>query len=116
MLTLLAQAGQPAGVDLLNQYFIAGGHQIGGVNSIYALVSLILPNAYVIAGLILFIYTLAGGFLIMTGASDPHKADSGKQIITNAIIGFAILFASYWLIQIIEIVTGVNFLNPTIGF
>jgi len=114
MLTLLANAGGPNGVDLHTTYF--GGQAILNVTSVYALVSLILPNAYVIAGLILFIYTLAGGFLIMTGASDPHQAENGKQIITNAILGFAILFASYWIIQIIQIITGVDILSPTLGF
>ena len=111
MLTLLANAGGPNGVNLQQSYF-SQNPAIGNVQSLYELISLILPNAYVIAGLILFIYTLAGGFLIMTGASDPHQAESGKQIITNAILGFAILFASYWIIQIIQIITGLNILSP----
>jgi hypothetical protein len=51
-----------------------------------------------------------GGFLIISGGGDSKKTDEGKQALTNAIIGFVIIFTSYWLIQIIEIITGIPIL------
>jgi hypothetical protein len=88
-------------------------HPVGGVNTIYDLISAILPNAYIIAGLILFIYLLAGGFMIIAASGSPDSAKNGQKVITNAIIGFIILFCSYWLIEIISTITGVPILDPT---
>lgn len=84
------------------------GHKIGGVDSVNSFISQVLPNAYVIAGVLLLIYAVVGGFLIISSAGKPEGTDKGKQILTNAIIGFIIIFASYWIIQIIQIITGVE--------
>lgn len=79
-------------------------------------ISLILSNALVIAGIILLFLLIFGGIsLIMgTGGGDPKKAQQGKQAITNALIGFAIVFLSYFIIQIIEVLTGLDILNPNL--
>lgn len=76
-----------------------------------ALISSILPTVLVISGFILFLYAVFGGFLIISSAGDSKKTDEGKQALTNAIIGFVVIFTSYWLIQIIEIITGVSILK-----
>jgi hypothetical protein len=81
---------------------------------ITGLISKILPNVYVAIGLILFFYLLAGGFMVVSASGNQHNLDQGKQIITNAIIGFIVVFASYWLIQMIQIVTGVQIFNFTL--
>jgi len=77
-----------------------------------SLISDILPTIYIISGFILFLYMVFGGFLIMSGGSDSKKTEEGKQALTNAIIGFGLIFASYWIIQIIEIITGIAILTP----
>lgn len=78
-----------------------------------SLVSAILPNFYVVAGLLLFFLLIFGGFSLIMGAggSNPQQAEKGKQAITAAVVGFLIVFLSYWIIQIIEIVTGINIFN-----
>jgi hypothetical protein len=45
------------------------------------------------------------------GQDNPEAAAKGKQAATSAVIGFIIIFAAYWIIQIIETVTGLNILN-----
>jgi uncharacterized membrane protein len=75
------------------------------------LISAILPTTLVIAAFILFIYMIVGGFMIISSSGDAKKADEGKQALTNAIIGFVIIFTSYWIIQIIEIITGISIVN-----
>jgi ABC-type antimicrobial peptide transport system permease subunit len=76
------------------------------------LISAILPNIFVLAGLIIFLYFVFGGFLVISSAGgDPQKAEQGKQVITQAALGFAIIFSSYWIIQIIQILTGIPILN-----
>lgn len=85
-----------------------------GYGSIGEFVSKILPNVYIISGLILFALLLGGGFAIMTSGGDPEKKKNGSQAITGALIGFIIIFVSYWIIQIIEYITGVPILNPNL--
>lgn len=75
------------------------------------LLSIILPNIYILAGIIIFLYFIFGGFLIISGGGNPKNMDQGKEVITKAIAGFAIIFTSYWLIQIIEIITGIPILH-----
>jgi len=73
----------------------------------------ILPNIYVFSGIILFFLLIGGGlmFIISAGQQNPEGAGKGKQAITAALIGFLIIFASYWIIQIIQIVTGLDILG-----
>lgn len=78
-------------------------------------ISSILPNVFVAAGLILLVYLIAGGFMVITAANDPDQAKKGQQAMTNAIMGFLIIFASYWIIQIIQVVTGIPILTGYTG-
>lgn len=72
----------------------------------------ILPNALVLSGIILlFIFTF-GGLTVITSANNPEQAQKGKQAITGAIIGFIVIFMAYWIIQIIEVITGIKILDP----
>lgn len=55
-----------------------------------------------LAGLILFVMIVWGGFEMIYGATNSKSVQAGKQRITAAIIGFMLLFASFWIIQIVE--------------
>lgn len=79
-----------------------------------SLVSVILSNSIVIAGVIMFVLILIGGIGIISsaGSNDPQGAAKGQKMISGAVIGFLLIFASYWIIQIIEEITGLNILNP----
>jgi len=78
--------------------------------SIGSFISAILPNIYVIAGVILFLLMVFGGltYIKSAGSSDEEGVKKGQQAITAALVGFLIIFASYWIIQLIEIITGVE--------
>ncbi len=80
-------------------------------SSIGELISAILPNIYVIAGVILFFLMVGGGLMIVVsaGQDNPEGAAKGKKAVTSALIGFLIIFASYWIMQIIQTVTGIKF-------
>jgi hypothetical protein len=60
------------------------------------------------AGLILFVIIVLGGFEILAGSASSKSKDSGKQRISAGIAGFILLFASYWIIQLVEIIFRVN--------
>jgi hypothetical protein len=63
-----------------------------------------------IAGIILFVQLLLGGFQMLTGAA-AKGMDEGKQKITSALIGFIILFAAYWIAQLLELIFGIRILS-----
>ena len=76
-----------------------------------SLINNILPNIYIAGGIVIFFMILIGGFTIIAGAGNKDKIEGGTKTITSAIIGLLVLFASYWIIQIIQVVTGVNILS-----
>ncbi len=92
------------------------GSPIGRTVQLADLVSIILWNAVVIAGIIMLILMIGGGIGIIVGAGrgSPEAAAKGRQAVTAAVIGFIIIFATYWIIQIVEILTGLEILNPVL--
>ncbi len=76
-------------------------------------VNVLLQNAFVIAGVIFLVLLIFGGFtfIVSAGSGDAKKSEHSKQTITAAVTGLVLVFASYWIIQIIEILTGIKILN-----
>jgi len=72
------------------------------------LVSELLKYLFPLAGLLVLLYLLLGGFQLMTSGGDPKKAQEAKGKISNALVGFVIVFIAYWLVQIIGIVLGIK--------
>ena len=91
--------GESARSPFFNQLQTPGG-----------VLSRVLVFAFPIAGIILFLMIVWGGFEMVTGATNAKSMDAGKQRITAAVIGFILLFSSYWLMQIIETVFGLAIL------
>ncbi len=73
---------------------------LSGVGS---LVSVFLNIAFVLAGLILLFFFILGGIGMIgsAGQNDPQKAEQAKKTLTSAVIGFVIVFASYWIVKLI---------------
>jgi len=69
-----------------------------------------LKYALVIAGLAMFAMLISGGFTLLTSVGNPDKIKQGTNKITFAIAGFLIVFASYWIIQIVELIFGFQIL------
>ncbi len=49
------------------------------------------------AGIALLIYLIFGGYQVMLSGGDPKSIAAGKSKITNALVGFIIVFAAYWI-------------------
>ena len=106
-MSLLAQS-----LNIKDAFYGADGENpIKEIDSPFDFISQILPNIYIISGVLLLVYLVFGGFLMITSAGNPDEAAKGQKIITNAIMGFVIIFASYWIIQILEIITGIQILG-----
>lgn len=114
----------------MNPYLLAEAVDIGkatkingdiGVNDTYSsfstLITLILRNSITFASIILVALLIFGGitFIINAGNGDAKKADQGKKTITASIIGFAIVIFAYLIIKIIETITGLHILNPSLN-
>lgn len=80
------------------------GQNIGGI------ISQLLPYIYAFAGLALFVMLVWGGITLMTAAGDPAKSKEGYGKISAGLIGFLIIFISYFVTQIIEVVLGIKIL------
>lgn len=105
MTTLLAQ-GVKLGTGLyLNPSGTGVGEKYGNVSD---LLQLLLPNAFIFAGIILFILLIFGGLTIITSAGNAKEMEKGTQAIGGALLGFLLIFAAYWIIQIVQVVTGVQ--------
>jgi len=94
-----------AQVDIKTNYSLAGVFPDLG-----KLVGVILFNAYVLAGIIFFLLLLFGGFGVIMGAggSNPEQTAKGGKTVAAALGGFLIIFLSYWIIRIIEVITGID--------
>lgn len=68
----------------------------------------LLPYIYVFAGLILLVMLIMGGLGLMTAAGNADKMKAGYGKITNALIGFLIIFVSYFVVQLVELILGIK--------
>ena len=70
-----------------------------------ALINILVKNLFMAAGVILFMTILYAGYKFI--AQGTKGKDEAKSIITAAVVGMIVMFVTYWLVQIIEILTGV---------
>lgn len=80
----------------------------GGEVTIASIISRLLPVILAFAGIILFIMLLWGGYDLMFSGGDPQKAQSARQKVTAAIIGFVIVFSAFILTQALNFMLGLN--------
>ncbi len=88
------------------------GAPLWEITQVGSLVSTVVSNAYILAGILFLVLFIWGGLNVIgsAGSSDPQQAAKGWKIITAAGVGFLIIFASYWIIKIIGVVTGLRIL------
>lgn len=76
--------------------------------NIGAILNAAIPFIFAFAGIGLLLMLLAAGFNFLTSAGDPKKLEAGKQRLTNAIVGFLIIFVAYWAVQIAGVIFGIK--------
>lgn len=85
----------------------SAAHPLQEVGAVF---SSLLNYIYVAAGLLLLLMLITGGVTLMTAAGDQNKTKEGYGRIQAGIIGFLIVFISYFVVQIVEVVLGVKIL------
>lgn len=103
----IAVESQSVTIPLNDKIILKDGTPVKDVfNSTDDMVNLIVKVAFVAAGLFLFFMIIGAGFALIQGESKDK--DKAKTTMTSAAIGFIVMFAAYWIMQIIQILTGIN--------
>ena len=79
------------------------------------LISVLLPNVLILAGVIFFGLIFFGGFSMIAGAGKESSAQDkakAQAAITYGVIGFLLVISAFFILQIVGTVTGINFINP----
>lgn len=97
-------------LDILNAELVPDAAKATMFSTPRGIISQLLPYLLTFGGLILFVMLIWGGFEMLTGAANPKAQDAGKQRITAALIGFILLFSSYWLAQLVQTIFGISIL------
>jgi hypothetical protein len=89
---------------------IKGPLSIGGSAnpSIGGILNTAIPLLFAFAGLGLLLMLIFAGYTFLTSAGDAKKMEQGKQRLTNAIVGFFIVFAAYWIVQLTGTIFGLE--------
>lgn len=81
------------------------------------IVSVIVKNAFVFAGIISFVLLIIGGLGVIVGAGsgDTKKLEQGKKAVTGAVVGLLIVVLSVLIVQVIATITGADILKQMVG-
>jgi hypothetical protein len=91
--------------SLNNAIGLKSGGSLGSITNSF------LPTVLQLAGLILFGMLVMGGFTMLAGAADKESQEKGKKMITSSLTGFVIIFLSYWIAQILQVIFKINILS-----
>lgn len=75
------------------------------------LINTVLPNIFMLAGVLLLFFFIGAGWKMLSSPQSSKAAEEGKKSLTYAIGGFILLLAAYWIMQIVQVVTGVEILG-----
>ncbi len=86
-------------------------------NDFGSIVTVVVKNAVVFAGIISFILLILGGFGVIVGAGsgDTKKLEQSKKAITGSVVGLLIVVLSVLIVQIIATITGADILKQMVG-
>ena len=100
---LLAQgSGWQANAD-----YIAEG-DVPTIYGLEAMVAKILNIIISLAGVVLLLMLIMGGFGYITSGGDKEKAAKAKNTLTYAILGLVVILGAWLIIRLIEEFTGLN--------
>jgi TRAP-type C4-dicarboxylate transport system permease small subunit len=100
-------------MDLLAQIenFQTNVHEVNGVATLKGL-EVVFGNVVTLvlglAGLVLFIMLIIGGFKYITSAGDPKATQAAGKTITAAILGLVLISLAYLILVFISRFTGVD--------
>lgn len=101
-------------MSLISQAYAAAGSigvpQPSGlkITDIGVLISKVISFAFIIAGILTFGFLVYGGMIWLTAGGDKTNTEKARTMITNAIIGLAIIASSWALMKVLSFFFGVD--------
>lgn len=78
------------------------------IQDFQGIVKTVLNLAVQLAGIVVFILLLVGGFKYLTSGGNPEAKKAASGTITYAILGLALLLGSWLILLLIKEITGVD--------
>lgn len=94
---------------LSNSQFKVGSTTLGSI------IASAIPWIFTIAGMLLLVYLIFGGLQLMLSQGDPKNAAAAKSHITNALVGFIIIFVAFWVVQLLGLILGLKGITGIFG-
>ncbi len=76
--------------------------KLNGSTNLGQVISAFLPHILFLAGLAMLIMIVYGGFQLMISGGDSEGIREGKAKITWGVVGFLLVFSSYFIVQLVE--------------
>ncbi len=74
----------------------------------------VLTAALLFAGIVALLMIILGGIKFLTSGGDPKQVEGARNTLTWAIVGLVLVLLSFFILNLIGFVTGVNL--STFGF
>lgn len=86
---------------------------LSNTTNISKYVSAFITGAISVSGIVLLFLIIGAGISIIAGAgkSDPKTVEQGKKTATSALIGFIVVLCAYWIVKLIETITGLSLIS-----
>ena len=92
------------------------GRDVATLSCIPIIIQNIVQAALAFSGLVALVIIIYSGITYITSHGDPQKVESAKKTMTWAIVGLVIIFLSFFLVNLISKLTGVDQIaHPTFG-
>jgi hypothetical protein len=102
-------SSMPTPVAYPSQFTGFAFQNIGGI------LSDAIPLIFAFAGLGLLLMLIFAGYTFLTSAGDAKKMEQGKSRLTNALVGFILVFAAYWIVQLTGTIFGLQSITTIFG-
>ncbi len=79
-----------------------------GITNLGDVINKVVPFIMSIAGIVLFLVLVWGGYDFMSSQGDAGKVKSARAKITAGFIGFVLLILSYFLTRLISYIFGIG--------
>lgn len=90
--------------------FLGPGHFLTVNTGPSTLIGLFLSNTLILAGVILLFIVIFSGYTFISAGGNAQKVQGAGKLLTYGIAGFLLVFATFFIIRIVESITGVPIL------
>lgn len=100
-------------VDIKSTFLGNSSSNLSSVSGVSVYVQNFITGAISVAGIILLFMLVGGGIAMISGAgkNDPKTIEQGKKAATSALIGFILVFFAYWIVKLVEEITGLQLIS-----